>query len=100
MHPMAQGCIQIARRCLVSGRVQGVFYRASARERARAAGIGGHARNLPDGRVEVLACGEEAAVLQFIEWLWIGPIAAKVTDVSVEHLELAPHELPHEFRTA
>jgi acylphosphatase len=97
---MAHGSPQIARRCLVSGRVQGVFYRASARERARAAGISGHARNLADGRVEVLACGEETAVLRFIEWLWVGPIAAKVTDVSVEHVELAAHELPREFRTA
>jgi acylphosphatase len=90
----------IARRCVISGRVQGVYYRASARERARAAGIGGHARNLPDGSVEVLACGDEAAVLQFIEWLWIGPIAAKVTQVSCETVELPPHELPREFRTA
>jgi len=47
----------IARRCLVAGRVQGVFYRASTRARAEALGVTGHARNLPDGRVEVLACG-------------------------------------------
>jgi acylphosphatase len=90
---------KVARRCLVSGRVQGVFYRASARERARAVGISGHARNLPDGRVEVLACGEEPAVREFIEWLWVGPSAAKVIDVSVEHIELAAHELPPDFRT-
>ena len=47
----------IARRCLVAGRVQGVFFRASTRARAEALGVAGHARNLPDGRVEVLACG-------------------------------------------
>jgi len=45
----------IARRCLVSGRVQGVFYRASTRARAESLGVTGHARNLRDGRVEVLA---------------------------------------------
>lgn len=91
----AQG--PIARRCLVSGRVQGVYYRASARERARAVGVTGYARNLPDGRVEVLACGEESAVQAFIEWLWIGPGAARVTGVLVEELTLSVIELPPEF---
>ena len=90
----------IARRCLVSGRVQGVFYRASAQQRARAAGIAGHALNLADGRVEVLACGEERQVLEFIDWLWIGPSAAKVTDVTVESIEIHPAQLPPDFRTA
>jgi acylphosphatase len=89
----------IVRRCLISGRVQGVYYRASAAQRARAAGITGHARNLPDGRVEVLACGSHGAVVEFIAWLWIGPAAAKVNDVAAEALELAPEELPREFRT-
>ena len=49
----------VCRRCYVSGRVQGVFYRASTREQAERLGVTGHARNLPDGRVEVLACGEQ-----------------------------------------
>ncbi len=89
----------VARRCLVSGRVQGVYYRASARERARAAGVTGHARNLADGRVEVLACGDEAAVQAFIEWLWIGPAAAKVSDVLIEELALETFEPPADFRT-
>ncbi len=91
---------QVARRCLVSGRVQGVYYRASAQQRARAAGIAGHARNLEDGRVEVLAYGEERRVYEFIEWLWIGPSAAKVTDVVVEIVELHPAHWPPDFRTA
>jgi len=90
----------VARRCLVRGRVQGVYYRASARERARAAGIRGYARNLPDGSVEVMACGDEAAVGAFIDWLWIGPSAAKVAAVSVTDLQLEEHELPQEFSTA
>ena len=68
----------IARRCLVSGRVQGVFYRASTRERAHALGVSGHARNLADGRVEVLACGEPAAVDALCDWLWQGPPSAQV----------------------
>ena len=90
---------QLARRYFVSGRVQGVFYRGSARERARSAQLTGHARNLPDGRVEVLACGEETEVLRFIEWLWEGPAAARVLDVSVESLELSAEQWPREFRT-
>ena len=89
----------VARRCLVSGRVQGVYYRASAQQRARAAGIAGHARNLEDGRVEVLAYGEERLVLEFIDWLWIGPSAAKVTQVTVEVIDVQPELRPEDFRT-
>src|SRR5471030_2130911 len=89
----------VARRCLVSGRVQGVYYRASAQQRARVAGIAGHARNLDDGRVEVLAYGDEPRVLEFIDWLWIGPSAAKVTQVIVEIIEIHPTQLPPDFRT-
>jgi acylphosphatase len=89
----------IARRCLVSGRVQGVYYRASTAERARAAGITGHALNLPDGRVEVLVCGEERAVCELIAWLWVGPTAAKVSEVVDEALELAQEHWPGAFRT-
>lgn len=81
----------IARRCYVSGRVQGVFYRASTRERAQQLGCRGHARNLADGRVEVLAVGEPAAVDALIEWLWRGPPAAHVQDV--ESVEVALGEL-------
>jgi acylphosphatase len=90
----------VARRCLVRGRVQGVYYRASARERARAGGICGYARNLPDGSVEIMACGDEPAVRAFIEWLWIGPSAAKVAAVQVEELQLAEQDLPQGFTTA
>lgn len=89
----------ICRRCLVSGRVQGVFYRATAARRARELGIAGHARNLPDGRVEVLACGEAQAVQSFLEWLWIGSSGSKVVAVDVEAVELAPQALPQGFST-
>ena len=80
----------IAVRCLVNGRVQGVFYRASTRDQASALGVRGHAINLPDGRVEVLAVGEEAAVEALCDWLWVGPPAARVTDVSCERLDEIP----------
>ncbi|MFC4527998.1 acylphosphatase [Dyella halodurans] len=71
-------------RFLVSGRVQGVFYRASAREQALALGLSGYARNLPDGRVEVLACGSTTAIETFERWLWQGPAAARVEAVARE----------------
>jgi acylphosphatase len=74
----------VCRRCLVSGRVQGVYYRASTAERARRLGVTGHAHNLADGRVEVLACGAQSVVDALCDWLWEGPPAARVTDVRVE----------------
>ena len=73
----------VTRICWVSGRVQGVFYRGAAAARARELGITGYARNLPDGRVEVLAQGPDEVVATFIRWLWIGSIASKVTAVEV-----------------
>jgi acylphosphatase len=90
----------VARRCHVSGRVQGVFYRASARQRAVELGITGHARNLPDGRVEVLACGDPAAVAQFCEWLRQGPPSARVADVVVSEISFETLDgEPRDFRT-
>jgi acylphosphatase len=71
----------ICKKCLVSGRVQGVFYRATAMRRAQELSLHGYARNLDDGRVEVLACGEPQAVNSFVSWLWIGSSACKVTAV-------------------
>ena len=79
--------MKVCKKCLVSGRVQGVFYRASTRNRARELGVTGYARNLEDGRVEVLACGEEQAVQQLIDWLWQGPQAAKVSAVDVSEAD-------------
>lgn len=72
------------RRFLVSGRVQGVFFRASTAEQARALALTGHAVNLPDGRVEVLACGENEALDRLQRWLGQGPGAADVHEVKVE----------------
>ena len=73
----------IGKRCLVGGRVQGVYYRATAARRARELGIHGYARNLADGRVEVVAYGEDESVNVFVKWLWVGSSASKVTSVEV-----------------
>jgi acylphosphatase len=88
----------VCRRCLVSGRVQGVFYRATAAQRASELGVTGHARNLPDGRVEVFACAEETKMQRFIEALWAGSPASKVTGVEVADLP-APAVPPGGFTT-
>jgi len=81
------------RRCIVTGRVQGVFFRASTRVQAERLGVTGHARNLPDGRVEVFACGDAAAVTALCDWLWQGPGHARVSDVRCEPLDAEPPTL-------
>ena len=80
----------VCKRCVVEGRVQGVFYRATAARRAHELGIRGHARNLADGRVEVLACGESDAVQAFVSWLWIGSSASKVSAVVTSDAAVDP----------
>ncbi len=90
----------ICRKCLVSGRVQGVFYRATAARRAAELSIRGYARNLPDGRVEVLALGEDAAVAEFVRWLWTGSSASKVTSVEVHDVTAAAAKVPQGFHTS
>lgn len=85
----------IAVRFLVSGRVQGVFYRASAQKQARALGLSGYARNLPDGRVEVLARGLVAQVESLERWLRKGPPLARVD--ALERELAGDDEFPHPF---
>jgi acylphosphatase len=88
----------IAKRCVVSGRVQGVFYRASTQQEARSLGVTGYAKNLPDGRVEVLAVGECERVESLVKWLWRGSPSSHVTAVEVESVQVA--EPPAQFATA
>ena len=72
---------KVAHHYLINGRVQGVYYRASTVKQAKALGITGWVRNLPDGRVEVFACGNAEQLSQLQTWLWQGPPAAKVEAV-------------------
>jgi len=69
---------------LISGKVQGVYYRASTEKEANRLGLSGYARNLPDGRVEVIAEGSPEELQQLHQWCQEGPPAAKVTDIEVE----------------
>ncbi|MGH9549651.1 MAG: acylphosphatase [Terriglobales bacterium] len=66
---------------LVSGRVQGVFYRHSTREKAASLGLSGWVRNLDDGRVELEASGEKEKLAALVEWCRNGPPHARVDDL-------------------
>lgn len=69
---------------IVSGRVQGVFFRASTQEQAARLSIRGWVRNEPDGSVRIEAEGDEAALQELIDWCRQGPSAAQVTHVTAE----------------
>ena len=68
---------------IISGKVQGVFYRASTRDKAVRIGVTGWVKNLPGGNVEAVFQGEKNKVMQMIEWCKKGPAYSKVDDVSV-----------------
>jgi acylphosphatase len=69
---------------IVSGRVQGVYFRQNTKQVADRHGVAGWVRNLPDGRVEAIFEGDEMAVTEVIEWCHVGPPKASVQDVSVK----------------
>jgi acylphosphatase len=72
---------------LVSGRVQGVYFRMFTQRKANQLGINGSVRNLPDGRVEAIGEAENAVLEQFIEWCRKGPVTARVDQVEITELE-------------
>ncbi len=86
-----------ARRVSVRGLVQGVWFRASAAERATALGLRGRARNCPDGSVLVHAAGAPDALEALIAWLRVGPPMARVEAVEVEVIDPASREWPEGF---
>ena len=73
-------------RATVSGRVQGVWYRAHTREKAVGLGIVGFVRNLPDGTVEIVAQGDDAQVDTLMDWARVGPPMAEVSEVRVREM--------------
>jgi acylphosphatase len=88
---------EMARRAVVRGRVQGVWFRASTAERAAELGLRGRAENLPDGSVLVHAAGACAALERLIEWLHQGPPMARVEKVEVEAIDPASCDWPEGF---
>lgn len=87
----------VRKRLFASGRVQGVWFRASATREGEALGLAGWVRNLPDGRVEALVEGEEEQVAKFVAWFRRGPPLARVAEVR-EVVEEAKGDLEG-FRT-
>jgi acylphosphatase len=79
-------------RANVTGRVQGVSYRASTVEQARVHGLTGWVRNLADGSVELEAQGDDARVSALLAWCRHGPVAARVAGVTVEDREIVADE--------
>jgi acylphosphatase len=91
----------VAKRCLIAGRVQGVYFRASTQQQARKLGVVGYAKNLADGRVEVLAIGDFAQVEALVTWLWRGSPASHVTSVDTVDVTLAElGVMPEKFLTS
>jgi acylphosphatase len=89
---------EVMRRFLVIGKVQGVYFRHSARLEANRLGVRGLARNLPDGSVEVLAQGSQSAVQALGRWLHRGPARARVDTVrESDAVDNDPTEIPAGF---
>lgn len=76
----------------ISGKVQGVWFRASTQDKAKELGLTGWARNLTDGRVEVIACGDANNINALHEWLKTGPELARVSDVTREEIAWQEHD--------
>ncbi len=88
----------IARNVVISGDVQGVFFRDSARREARARRLAGWVRNRPDGTVEAVFQGDRAAVDALIRWCHTGPPQAAVDEVAVTWESPQPGESPFHVR--
>jgi len=84
-------------RAWVTGKVQGVWFRRATQEQALKLGLTGYAKNLPDGRVEVLMCGSSDNIKVLSQWLWHGPENARVTHVELEVLDQVA--VPDHFST-
>jgi len=78
--PMSERCV----RAVVSGRVQGVWFRESTRQCAEELGVRGYVRNLPDGRVEAVFAGEASAVAAALDFVREGPPLARVDELEIE----------------
>lgn len=71
----------------VSGKVQGVYYRANTQKKAARLNLTGWVRNCENGDVELVACGEQTNIDKLVKWLWKGPLLARVKNVDVSDAE-------------
>jgi len=79
--------MEICKRFVVSGRVQGVWYRGSTQQQAQSQGVKGYARSSPNGSIEEMACGTKEKIDELRSWLHQGPNNAKVSSVLAEDSE-------------
>lgn len=84
--------MNICKHCIITGRVQGVFYRQSTQEKAMQLGITGWVRNCENGDVEAFICGEENRIEELLQWLKKGPSRARVDSLVATPAELKAHE--------
>jgi acylphosphatase len=83
---------KVCMHCFVSGKVQGVWFRASTQTQANQIGVTGWVRNLSDGRVEVIVCGQQAKVEALCEWLKKGPQGARVSEFFCEEMPVSEYQ--------
>lgn len=79
-------------RAVVSGKVQGVFFRDGTQKKAKELALTGWVKNINNGDVELLACGERDAIMILTEWLWQGPEKAEVSNVHWEEVKYENHD--------
>ncbi len=87
---------KVCKKAIVTGLVQGVFFRVSTQQQANFLGVSGYVKNTTNGSVEVLACGEVDAVNKLLAWLHIGSQHSRVDDVkkeSVPYIEVSDFEV-------
>lgn len=77
---------KICIRAIVSGKVQGVFFRDTTYKEAQRLKLTGWIKNTRDGKVELIACGKRDHIIQLIDWLWEGPALAEVSNVHWEEI--------------
>ena len=85
-------------RLLISGRVQGVYFRLFAQKKAKQLGIKGYDKNLVDGRVEIMAQADNSSIESFIKWSNKGPITARVDEVEVSEWPIEEQFTTFEIR--
>jgi acylphosphatase len=86
--------MQASLRIFISGKVQGVYYRATAAKKAKSLGLKGWVKNIPDGRVELLAEGDLDTLAELEAWCWTGSKLANVEQVLAERI---PHQGYRDF---
>ncbi|PIZ04581.1 MAG: acylphosphatase [Gammaproteobacteria bacterium CG_4_10_14_0_8_um_filter_38_16] len=83
---------KICIRAIIHGKVQGVFYRESTRKKATTLNITGWVKNNDDNTVELHACGETPQIQKLIDWLWKGPLLARVKKVTWSAIATEKHD--------